>query len=87
MQKLSEEFIAKKQEEVNQAADAYVRSLYSLLGSIDLSQDLVEAHYILDRIGQIQKIHADLEKLMLELNSSAETAREEHGDTFNRACW
>lgn len=78
MFQLSEDFIAKKHQNANDAANAYVQSLYDLLQCIDLSSEngVSKAHGILNMIEQIQKIHAALEK--------AEPSRDERIQAFKR---
>src|SRR5690242_4653698 len=74
----SEEFIAKKHQDANEAAAAYVQSLYDLLQCIDLSNEsgVSKAHGILNMIEQMQKMHAALKK--------AEPSREERIQAFKR---
>jgi hypothetical protein len=63
MQELSEEFIAKQRAYANEAAEAYIQSLYSLLQCIDLSQEgnAGKAHGILNMIQEIQQTHSALD--------------------------
>lgn len=79
MRNLSQDFIEKKREDANQASEAYIHSLYTLLQTIDMSAPggPGKAHGILNMIEQIQKMHAALEK--------EDPSRDERKEAFKRA--